>query len=215
MSGEIFGRELPDYYECVARDVLQYCRPAEGVWVDLGSGAGPVARALAPMTKSVLVLVDPDREALSRALAKAATLDLKGRFVAVVGSAENIPLADSSVDLLVSRGSIFFWKDRPAGLREVHRVLRPGAKTMIGGGLGSTYPGWAREEFIRRRWEGVRKRGPDAVRAFEEARSLETFTKWATRAGLRDFDVIDESRLSAENSRPGLGIWLIFGKEAR
>ncbi len=33
--------ELPDCYEHVAREVMRYCAPKDGVWVDLESGAGP------------------------------------------------------------------------------------------------------------------------------------------------------------------------------
>jgi len=199
----------------VARDVVRCCEPDEGLWVDLGCGAGPLSRALARRTKSVFVLVDPDAEALSHTLEQAGKSGLKNRFVPVVGVAESIPLADASADLVVSRGSIFFWNDRPAGLREVYRILRPGAKTMIGGGLGSSYPRWAKEEFIRRRRGGVRKQGPEAARAFREARSPETFTRWAQDAGLTNFEVIREGGLSAEDPRSGLGIWLLFGKETQ
>ncbi len=152
-------QELPGYYACVARDVVETCTPCEGVWVDLGCGEGPLAFALAELSGSVLVLVDPNPETLARALVRAAKLDLSRRTVAVRGQAESLPLADASVDLVVSRGSIFFWEDRPAGVREVYRVLRPGGKAMLGGGLGKTYPAWARREFIRRRREGVRKQG--------------------------------------------------------
>ncbi len=213
VTGESAVRGLPDFYEHVARDVIRYCRPREGVWVDLGSGAGPVARALAHTSRSVLVLVDPDSRALSEALAEAEGSGLQDRFAAVVGTAEHMPLADSSVDLVVSRGSVFFWQDRPAGLREARRILRPGGKAMIGGGLGSTYPRWARQEFIRRRRENVHREGPDAVRAFDEARSPRTFTKWARAAGLRDFEVKVEGALLADDPRTGLGIWLLFGKD--
>jgi len=204
--------ELPDYYECVARDVMEMCGPREGVWVDLGCGDGPLALALAALSGSVLVLVDPDREALSRAVARAAESGLSHRTVAVCGRAEELPLADDSVNLVVSRGSIFFWDDRPAGLREVHRVLRPGGKAMLGGGLGSTYPEWARREFIRRRREAVRKEGPDAVRAFREVRSRDTFRRWAEEAGLADFRVVGEAALPEDDPNTGLGLWLLFGK---
>jgi len=206
-------QELPDYHECVARDVVEMCNPRGGVWVDLGCGEGPLAFALAALSGAVLVLVDPDREALARAVRKAWELGLGTRTMAVCGRAENLPLADDSVDLVVSRGSIFFWKDRPAGLREVHRVLRPGGRAMLGGGLGQSYPLWARREVIRRRREGVCKQAPNAVRAFQEVRSQDTFRRWAEEAGLGDFEVVGEAALPEDDPNTGLGLWLIFGKE--
>ena len=215
MSSQKTQQELPNYYTCVARDVVETCTPREGVWMDLGCGDGPLAFALAELSGSVLVLVDPNREALARALSKAAKLDLSRRTVAVRGQAESLPLADGSVDLVVSRGSIFFWEDRSAGVREVYRVLRPGGKAMLGGGLGKTYPAWARQEFIRRRREGVRKQGGDAVRAFKEVRSQDAFRRWAEDAGIEDFKVVGEAGLPEDDPNTGLGLWLIFEKEQK
>jgi len=206
-------QKLPDYYACVARDVLEMCCPQDGVWVDLGCGEGPLAFALAKLSSSVLILIDPNREALARAVANARELGLNGRTVAVFGKAESLPLADDSIDLVVSRGSIFFWDDRPAGVGEVYRVLCPGGKAMLGGGLGNTYPLWARREFIRRRREGVRKQGADAVRAFQEVRSRDAFRRWAKDAGLEDFEVVGEAALPEDDPGTGLGLWLIFEKE--
>ena len=215
MSSQKTQQELPNYYTCVARDVVETCTPREGVWMDLGCGDGPLAFALAELSGSVLVLVDPNREALARALSKAAKLDLSRRTVAVRGQAESLPLADASVDLVVSRGSIFFWEDRSAGVREANRVLRPGGKAMLGGGLGRTYPAWARREFIRRRRDGVRKQGGDAVRAFKEVRSQEAFRRWAEDAGIEDFKVVGEAGLPEDDPNTGLGLWLIFEKEQK
>ncbi len=206
--------ELPDYYPCVARDVMEMCRPCEGVWVDLGCGSGLVAFALAELSGSVLVLADPNREALWQALQKSEELGITQRTVTVVGRAENLPLTDSSVDFVVSRGSIFFWEDRPAGIREVHRVLRPGGRAMLGGGLGSSYPSWARREFIRRRRESQRTKGPEAMRKFREVRRAETFRRWAAEAGLDDFRVVGEGGLPPTDPDTGLGIWLLFQKES-
>ena len=213
MSQPEAEQKLPDYYECVARDVVEICSPREGVWVDLGCGEGPLAFALAELSGSVLVLVDPNREALARAVSKARELGLSWRTVPVYGQAESLPLADDSVDLVVSRGSIFFWEDRPTGLREVYRVLRPGGKAMLGGGLGNTYPLWARREFIRRRREGARKQGGDALRSFQEVRSRDTFRHWAEEAGLASFEVVGEAALPEDDPNTGLGLWLIFEKE--
>jgi ubiquinone/menaquinone biosynthesis C-methylase UbiE len=59
------------------------------------------------------------------------------RVSAVQGSAEKLPFDNNSVDLVVSRGSIFFWEDQQQGLAEVYRVLRSGGWAYIGGGFGT------------------------------------------------------------------------------
>jgi ubiquinone/menaquinone biosynthesis C-methylase UbiE len=204
---------LPSQYPYVADDVVALCNPRPGVWLDIGSGSGGLALALAARSpESVLVLLDPSADALGSALGAARDQGLEGRVVTVLGKVEAMPLPDACVDLAVSRGSIFFWDDPVQGLKQVHRVLRHGGTAMIGGGLGTGYPAWARREFIRRRHEGVRKNGPEAVRRFRELRDPETFRRWAQDAGLADFDVVGEGGMSADDPRAGLGIWLRFEK---
>lgn len=207
--------QLPDYYATVARDVIDFCGPEGGrVWVDFGSGGGNVALALLEsLPDSVIVLVDPNAKALGNGLWAARERGFQGRVVAVEGAAERIPMPDDSVDVVVSRGSIFFWKDRPAGVREVYRILRPGGKAMLGGGLGKTYPAWARREFIRRRRESTAADGPEAAREFAEARNPETFRSLAVEAGLPSFEVIGEGGLGPDEPETGLGIWVRFAKE--
>jgi ubiquinone/menaquinone biosynthesis C-methylase UbiE len=200
----------------VAADILAYCRPQPGIWVDLGSGSGGVALALAvakdtAASKSTLVLLDPNAEALSQGLRSAKAKGLGSRVVAVVGMAEKMPLPSDSADLVVSRGSIFFWQDPVKGLQEVYRVLRPGGKAMIGGGFGSKYPEWARQEFTRRR-RGSMKPDSEEAKRFAKVRSPETFRHWAKDAGLLDFQVSGEGTGSADDQSAGLGIWLIFTK---
>ena len=82
---------------------------------------------------------------------------------------------------------------------------------MIGGGLGSGYPQWARQEFIRRRRESAKS--PEEARQFAEARSPETFRSLATEAGLPSFEVVGEGGLTADDPKTGIGIWLRFTKE--
>lgn len=205
---------LPDYYSTVASDILRLCRPSDrGLWVDIGSGEGPVARALAERCGARIVLVDPNAEALRTAREKAVADGCANRIETVQGEAERLPLRGSSVDVVVSRGSIYFWDDQPAGLAEVYRILRPGGQAMIGGGLGSEYPQWARREFIRRRHENVRQKGPEAYERFLRLRRPETFTKWASDAGLPDFEVIGEGGRPPEDPEAGLGIWLRFARQ--
>jgi len=207
--------ELPSYYATVAEDVISFCGSCGGrVWVDLGSGPGGLGLALLEkLPETTMLLMDPDDEALRRVLNSARERSLSARAVAVVGSAEAIPLPDESVDAVVSRGSFYFWRDRAQGLREVWRVLRPGGRAMIGGGLGTRYPQWARQEFIRRRRESVAAKGPEAVREFIEARSPETFRRLAVEAGLPAFEVVGEGGLGPDEANTGIGIWLQVAKE--
>jgi len=208
-------KKLPDYYKTVVEEMLNECHPVEGVWMDLGAGAGGIGLELARRSASTVALVDPNKDALQKALRIAQESGLGKRVVAITGRAEAIPLPDNCVDFAVSRGSIFFWEDRPQGLREVYRILRPGGAAMIGGGMGKSYPEWARREFTRRRREGVKKGGPDAVRRFKEARSTQTFRRWAEEAGLVNFQVEGDGGRDSDSPEAGLGIWLRFRKEEK
>jgi len=202
---------LPDYYPFVAEDILRLCSPDDaGVWVDLGCGGGPVALALSERCRAHIILVDPNDEALATARESAAERGCSDRIRAMRGRAEELPLADQSVDLVVSRGSIYFWDDQPQGLSEVYRVLREGGQAMIGGGMGRDYPQWARQEFIKRRHEGVRSKGRKAYERFLWLRDPETFAAWADEAGLPEFEVVGEGGKPPEDARAGLGIWLRF-----
>jgi len=207
--------ELPDFYETVAEEILCKCQPREGVWLDLGAGAGGVAFALARRSASTIVLVDPNMDSLQKASGLARESGLERRIVPIAAPAEAMPLPADCIDLAVSRGSIFFWKDRAQGLREVYRVLRPGGTAMIGGGLGASYPQWARQEFTRRRHEGVKRKGADAFKRFQEARSSQTFRRLAEEAGLIDFEVDGDGGADPDTSQAGLGIWLRFRKERK
>lgn len=199
------SRELPDWFGPVAEDMLQYCRPQRGLWAGLGCGSGGLAFALAQRSDSTILLTDPNSEALGRAVEKARASDLARRVVSIVSSAESIPLPDSCVDMVVSRGSIFFWKDPPQGLREVWRILRSGCRAMIGGGFGSSYPDWALKEFFRRRGSDLKAQGEEAVRNWNEPRRPEWLADQARAAGI-------EAAL-IKPVPPGL--WLLFEKENR
>lgn len=85
--------------------------------LDLAAGTGKLSRALAPYA-GTLVAVEPVAEMrakLSESLPQAEAL---------AGSAEEIPLADGSVDA-VTVGQAFHWFDGEAALAEIHRVLKP------------------------------------------------------------------------------------------
>jgi len=204
---------LPSRYPYVVQDVLKYCKPRNGFWVDLGAGKGQVAIPLIEATGNPVVMLDPKRESMAEGLEIAREKGLEDRLSAVVGVAEEMPFLDDSIDLLVSRGSIFFWDDPVQGLREVYRVLRPGGTAYIGGGAGSGYPKWAVARLIEGR--KARASGDDAEKwqRFIELRRPEQMKQWAEAAGLGDAVVMGKGAISAEDERVGQGVWLLLEKK--
>jgi ubiquinone/menaquinone biosynthesis C-methylase UbiE len=205
-------QSLPSRYPYVVQDLLRFCNPQKGFWVDLGAGKGQVAIPLIEAAGNPVVMIDPKRESMAKGLKTAREKGLGDRLFAVVGVAEDMPLLDNSVDLLVSRGSIFFWDDRVKGLQEVCRVLRPGGKAYIGGGAGSGYPKWAAEKLIQGRKDKMQGDEAEKWRRFVELRRPEQMKRWAEEAGLREFEVMGKGAISSEDERVGQGVWLLFEK---
>ncbi len=106
-------------------------RPGEHV-LDLGSGAGfdsvLAAQQVGP-TGSVTG-VDMTDAALEKARANARLMNL-ANLTFEKGFAENLPLADGSVDVVISNGVINLCPDKSAVYREIWRVLRPGGRIQL------------------------------------------------------------------------------------
>jgi SAM-dependent methyltransferase len=208
-------QSLPDRYPYVVQDVLRHCTPKKGLWLDLGAGKGQVAIPLIEATGNPVVMVDPKGESLADGLQAAREKGLGDRLFAVVGVAEHLPFPNDSVDLVVSRGSIFFWKDPVRGLQEVYRVLRLGGKAYIGGGAGAGYPKPAATKLILDRKKKMQSGEAEKWKRFEELRRPEQMRKWAEDARLPKFEVMGKGAISDEDPRVGQGVWLLFEKGGR
>jgi SAM-dependent methyltransferase len=203
----------PDRYLCVVEDMLKFCRPTRGFWIDLGAGEGQVAIPLIEKTSNPATMLDPNAEAMAKGLEAAREKGLEDKLFAVVGVAEDMPFLDNSADLIVSRGSIFFWNDPVKGLKEVYRVLRPGGKAMIGGGHGSGYPKEATDRLIEDRKKKMEGDNAEKWKRFVVLRRPEQMHEWAEAAELPDFEIMGKGAISAEDERVGQGVWLLFEKK--
>jgi SAM-dependent methyltransferase len=206
------GATQPDRYACVVGDMLKFCKPEKGFWIDLGAGKGQVAIPLIERTGNPMTMLDPNAEAMVKGLEIAREKGLEDRLFAVVGVAEDMPFPDNTVDFVASRGSIFFWDDPAKGLKEVYRVLRPGGKAMIGGGHGSSYPKEATDKVIEDRKKKMEGDEAEKWKKFVELRRPEQMQEWAEAAGLPEFQVMGKGAISAEDERVGQGVWLLFEK---
>jgi SAM-dependent methyltransferase len=97
--------------------------------LDLGTGAGHAALALAPHVAH-LDAIDPTREMLAVAARLAGERGV-ANVTWVEAFAAALPYPANSFDLAISRFSIHHWPDPAGALREAARVLRPGGRLVL------------------------------------------------------------------------------------
>jgi ubiquinone/menaquinone biosynthesis C-methylase UbiE len=97
--------------------------------LDIGTGAGHTALALAPRVLSV-VLTDPVQTMLATARRLFTEAGIRNaEFVEAV--AERLPFPDASFDIVTTRLAAHHFDDTALAIREVARVLRPGGVFIL------------------------------------------------------------------------------------
>jgi arsenite methyltransferase len=100
--------------------------------VDLGSGAGIDCFLAAKKVgeRGRVIGVDMTPEMLERARENARKSGL-ANVEFRLGEIENLPVADATVDVVISNCVINLSPDKERVFREVHRVLKPGGRMMV------------------------------------------------------------------------------------
>jgi len=116
---------------------------------DIGCGPGSAARRAARLGASVTG-IDPTPAMLQ--VARLLTRRSLQTVTYVQGSAESLPLPDSSVTVAWSIACVHHWSDVDAGLAEARRVLKPGGRLVAierlshPGATGLASHGWTEEQ---------------------------------------------------------------------
>ena len=118
-AAEVYERARPGYPDEAVAWVAELLGIAPGRDVlDLAAGTGKLTRQLVPFGARIVAVepIDAMRAELERAVPG---------VEALAGSAEAIPLPDTSVDA-VTCAQAFHWFRPEAAVAEIRRVLRPG-----------------------------------------------------------------------------------------
>jgi len=98
--------------------------------LDLGCGAGHASFAMARGGAHRVTAFDPSGQMLA-VVAREAAARGHGTVDTRTGSAESLPFADASFDLVATRYSAHHWAQVPRALAECARVLKPGGRMIV------------------------------------------------------------------------------------
>ena len=104
---------------------------------EIGTGPGFILKELQKEDFKKIIGIDISLEMLIRAQKR---IEFYKNIQLINARAENLPFKSSSFDLIISRGSVFFWNDLNKAFKEIYRVLNDDGFLLIGGGYGISTP---------------------------------------------------------------------------
>jgi len=190
---------LAPVYPVIAEMILKETGIRRGVCIDIGAGPGNLGLALAEQAPDLkVILFDLLEEMLEKAKENCAVRNLEQRIRLCRGNVEELPFEDDSADLIVSRGSVFFWEDQLRAINEIYRVLKPGGCAFIGGGFGN-------EALLAQIIPKMIEKNPDWDRDRKKRVGEEGylhFTKMMKETKVPRYEI----------NRKQAGLWIIFRK---
>lgn len=107
--------------------------------LDVATGTGDLAIAAMRLHPEKITGIDISNEMLAIGRRKVEKLGLAGRIEMLSGDSLSMDFSDGTFDVAMSAFGVRNFEDTVAGLREMHRVLRPGGMVMV---LEFSKPSW-------------------------------------------------------------------------
>jgi ubiquinone/menaquinone biosynthesis C-methylase UbiE len=192
MAREIFA----PVYPVIAEQIKEKTGIIKGKCLDIGSAGGYLGLALAKITDLEIHLFDKSMDMLEIAEKNIKQSGLGARVKTLHGDVHDMLLDDQSIDLVISRGSVFFWEDPVKAFQEIFRVLTPGGITYIGGGFG-------RPELFEEIQNKMQKVDVDWEKGRQtrmKEKNSEYYREKLQSAGIKNFEI--------ENDE--VGMWIVI-----
>jgi len=132
LLGRLIGRLMNRHnakMNAFALDLLELT-PADRV-LEIGFGGGVTLPTLIERAGFVAG-IDRSHVMVERAKARYAGVVAAGRAEFREGTVEALPFEAASFDKICTVNTIYFWRSLEAGFAEIHRVLTPGGRAVVG-----------------------------------------------------------------------------------
>ena len=124
----------PPYHNRLIKEIFSLALDKKDRIIDIGCGAGGLSRKLAQIVIEGEVVGIDISEGYIKKLNQSVERGKSGEYMNLIfklGSAEDIPYPDNYFDHAICSESFGFWSEPEKGLKEIKRVLKPGAKLYI------------------------------------------------------------------------------------
>ena len=195
---EIVRNVFAPIYPVIAKQIVERTNIKEGICIDLGTGTGALARAIAKITNLKVYALDISKDMLKLTEKYIKEEGLDDRVIPILGDVHNMPFEDNFADLIISRGSMFFWNDKIKAFKEIYRVLKPDGMAYIGGGFGN-------RELREKIFAEMRRRNPNwdnEVKSRMKNHNKEILEDILNKAGILNYNIIDDDS----------GLWILIKK---
>lgn len=191
-------------YSFLAADIVErfHLKTKHGIGIDVGGGTGDLVIQLSKLTLDFYwVSTDINPYFSKYVLNNASENNCAHQVGFMAADAHSLPFKNNFADVVVSRASLQFWKDKEKVFREILRVLKPGGKAYIGRGFAETMPLKELKELRAKQKNGMPKYKPE-----ELATELEGLAK---KLHIMSFEIL---RPHLEQNEVNYGVWIIFSK---
>lgn len=184
--------KFKDIYPLIADQIIEKCGIKRGIGIDVGSGPGALAIAIAKTTDLNIYSLDISSRMNEIAKRNIIKERLHHRIFPVNGDAHELPFSDDFADLIISRGSMFFWEDKETCFKEIYRVLKHNGCAYIGGGFGS--------KNLKNKIKGVNNNKTDHITVHKI--NIITLESILNHVPIKNYQIINDDS----------GLWTLFKK---
>ena len=130
-TAEWYAEEYGKHFSTTLAVKLAELRP-DDVVLEIGCGSGNSCRAAAAVVTGGRVIgIDPTSAMIKIAIKESENYPHKNRVQFMEGSAEEVPLENSSITTAMAINSLHHWDDIGAGLLEAKRILIPDGRFYV------------------------------------------------------------------------------------